>query len=197
MTGGKQADEKSDNELVAAVYAGDQSAFALLFERHKRLVTRLAGRFFQRWEDVEEIIQESFAEAYLALETFRGEYERSFVAWLSRITINVCYQELRRRGRRSESVMSDLSDAEADYLTERLRDERAENAVERRSISRDLAVKLLSRLAPEDRLALMLLNVEELTVAETAALTGWSVSKVKMRTHRARAALQKVFKRFL
>lgn len=197
MTGGKPADEQSDNELVAAVYAGDQSAFALLFERHKRLVTRLAGRFFHRWEEVDEIIQESFAEAYLALETFRGEHEKSFVAWLSRITLNVCYQELRRRRRRSERVMSDLSDEEAEYLAEGFRDARAEHAVERRIISRDLAVKLLSRLAPEDRLALVLLNVEELSVAETAALTGWSVSKVKMRAHRARAALRKVFKRFL
>jgi len=197
MTGRPLADERSDNELAAAVCAGDESAFALLFGRHKRLVTRLAGRFFHRREEVEEIVQESFAKAFLALKSFRGGHEKSFVSWLSRITVNICYQELRRRGRRSESVMSDLSDEEGDYLAERLRDERAESAMERRSISRDLANKLLSRLTPEDRLALMLLNVEELSVAETAELTGWSVSKVKMRAHRARVALQKALKRFM
>jgi len=59
MTGRPRADERSDNELVAAVCAGDQPAFDLLFERHKRLVTRLAGRFFHRREEVEEIVQES------------------------------------------------------------------------------------------------------------------------------------------
>ena len=197
MTGRPRADERSDNELVAAVCAGDQPAFDLLFERHKRLVTRLAGRFFHRREEVEEIVQESFAEVYSALNTFRGGHEKSFAAWLSRITVIACYQELRRRGRRSESVMSDLSDEDADYLAERLQDERAESAVERRNISRDLISKLLSRLAPEDKLVLILLNVEELSVAEIAELTGWSVSKVKMRAHRARAVLRGVMKRFL
>jgi len=93
--------------------------------------------------------------------------------------------------------MSDLSDEDADYLAERLQDERAESAVERRNISRDLISKLLSRLAPEDKLVLILLNVEELSVAEIAELTGWSVSKVKMRAHRARAVLRGVMKRFL
>jgi len=190
------ADEPADDELVAAVCAGEEAAFALLFERHRRLVTRLAYRFFYRREQVEEVVQESFAEAYFALGTYRGGQERSFIAWLSRITVRTCYHAL-RRARRTESVMSDLSEAEEARLTEKLRDAGAGSDLEQTAISRDLASKLLQRLEPDDRLVLTLLNMADLSVAETAELTGWSASKVKMRAHRARAALQRVLHRFL
>jgi RNA polymerase sigma-70 factor (ECF subfamily) len=186
-------DELRDDDLAAAAAAGDETAFALLFERHRRLVARLAYRFFSRREEVEEVIQESFTAAYCALGAYQGGRERSFTAWLSRITIYACYNELRRR-RRGASA---LSEEEAETLAAALRDEGAEGAVERAAISRDLAAKLLARLRPDDRLVLTLLNVEGLSVAETAELTGWSPAKVKMRAHRARAALRKVLHRFL
>ncbi len=185
-----------DSELVAAVLAGDDRAFALLFERHRPMVARVACRFFFRREEAEEVVQESFAEAWFALKSFQGGHEKSFAAWLSRITLYTCYNELGRRSRRGESLMSELSEEQVNWLTERLRDEGAENAVERQSMSRDLAAKLLDRLKPEDRLVLILLELEERSVAETAGITGWSVSKVKVRAHRARAALRKALKRF-
>ena len=59
--------ETVDDELVSATRAGDESAFAILFQRHRRSVTRLAYRFFYRREQVEDIVQESFANAYFAL----------------------------------------------------------------------------------------------------------------------------------
>ncbi len=64
--------EAVDDELVEAVRSGDEAAFALLFERHRRSVTRLAYRFFYRREQVEDIVQESFANAYFALGAYRG-----------------------------------------------------------------------------------------------------------------------------
>jgi RNA polymerase sigma-70 factor (ECF subfamily) len=190
------APEPADDELVADVCAGDEAAFALLFERHRRAVTRLAYRFFSQREQVEEIVQESFAEAFFSLGAYRGGQERSFIAWLSRITVRTCYQAL-RRSRRAERVMSHLSEEEAALLADKLRNGGIGSEVENRVISRDLAYKLLQRLEPDDRLVLALLNLADLSVAETAELTGWSVSKVKMRAHRARAALQRVLHRFL
>src|SRR5262245_55041877 len=62
--------EMTDDELVVAARSGDESAFARLFDRHRRLVSRLGYRFFPRREQVEEIIQESFIKAYFAL----GDY---------------------------------------------------------------------------------------------------------------------------
>lgn len=188
--------EAVDDELVASVRAGDESAFEVLFERHRRSVTRLAYRFFYRRDQVEDIVQESFANAYFALGAYRGGQERSFIAWLSKITVRACYDAL-RRSRRVESVMSELTDEEERSLSDRLRFSGKGSDVESLAISRDLADKLLRRLDPDDRVVLSLLNVAELSVAETAEITGWSVSKVKMRSHRARKALQRVLHRFV
>jgi len=193
---GSNVRESADDELVAAVRAGDEAAFALLFERHRRWVTRLAYRFFYRREQVEDIVQESFANAYFALGSYRGGQERSFIAWLSRITVRACYDAL-RRSRRSESAMSDLGEEEEALLVARLRDTGQSSDIESAAVSRDLAGKLLQRLEPDDRLVLTLLSVADLSVAETAELTGWSVSKVKMRAHRARKSLQRVLHRFV
>lgn len=189
------APESADDDLVRGVLSGNEAAFAVLFERHRRLVTRLAYRFFYRREQVEDIVQESFASAYFALSAYRGGHERSFTAWLSRITVRACYDAL-QRSRRTESVMSELNEDEQALFAQRLRDSGGSD-VESKAISRDLAAKLLQRLEPDDRLVLTLLSVADLSVAETAALTGWSVPKVKMRAHRARKALRRVLSRFV
>ncbi len=195
-TAREPASEPADDALVAAVRDGDEAAFELLFERHRRSVTRLAYRFFYRREQVEDIVQESFASAYFALGSYRGGQEKSFIAWLTRITVRNCYDAL-RRAKRTESSLSDLNEEETALLGEKLRGGGQSNEIENAAISRDLANKLLERLDPEDRMVLTLLSIADLSVAETAELTGWSVSKVKMRTHRARRALQKVLHRFV
>src|SRR2546426_4869455 len=190
------APESADDELVRGVLSGNEAAFELLFERHRRLVVRLAYRFFYRREQVEDIVQESFASAYFALNAYRGGQEGSFVAWLSRITVRNCYDVLRRSSR-TGSVMSQLTNEEETLLTEGLRASGIGSDVESKAISRDLADKLLQRLEPDDRLVLTLLSIADLSVAETAEFTGWSVPKVKMRAHRARKALRRVLHQFV
>jgi len=69
--------------------------------------------------------------------------------------------------------------------------------VETALISRDLALKLLTRLSAEDQLVLTLLDVEGFSVAEIAEMTNWSISKVKVRAHRARAHLRRVLRKFV
>ncbi len=192
-----QIQEKTDDELVAAARQGDEQAFSQLFERHRRTVARLGYRFFPRREQVEEIIQDSFVKAYFALGNYQGGHEKSFIAWLAQITVRTCYDELRRHQRRSESNIGDLTEDEAAYLNERLRDLSASGNVEGAAISRDLAGKLLARLNPEDRMVLALLKQEELSIAEIAELTGWTPAKVKMRSHRAQLGLKKVLKKFI
>jgi RNA polymerase sigma factor (sigma-70 family) len=189
--------EPSDNDLVAAVRAGGEAAFERLFERHRHLVARLGYRYFSRREQVEDIVQESFIKAYFALGEYQGCGEKSFVSWLARITINTCYDELRRKQRRSESNIGDLTDEEASYLTEQLRDHSAQGNVENVALSRDLAGKLLARLKPDDRMVLALLKQEELSISEIANLMGWTAAKVKMRSHRAQQGLRKALKKFL
>lgn len=192
-----QAQNKTDDELVAAARAGDEIAFSQLFKRHSSLVSRLSYRFFSRREQVEDIIQDSFVKAYFALNNYQGGHEKSFVSWLARITVHTCYDELRRTQKRGESRLGDLSEEEEAYLTDRLRDLSAGSNVEGAIISRDLAKKLLSRLKPEDRLVLTLLKQEELSIAEIAEITGWTSAKVKMRSHRAQQGLRRVLRKFV
>jgi RNA polymerase sigma-70 factor (ECF subfamily) len=189
--------EEADAELVTRVREGDEAAFEELFNRHRRRVALIASRFFQRREQIEEIVQESFMKAYFALSDFSGSEETAFASWLARIAFNACYDELRRTRRRPENTASELSEDDWSSLNESLSVAASGPGTEKAVIERDLAQKLLSRLSPEDRLVLLMLNVEELSVAEIAGLTGWSASKVKVRAHRARAHLRRVLDKLL
>lgn len=185
---------RSDDALVAAILAGDDAAFELIFDRYKRLVAHLAGRFFYNRTEVEEIVQQSFTKIYFSLKSFQGGREKSFSAWVSRIAVNQCYDELRRRKRQPENLAADLSDEENAALENLFANVDADDA-ESSLIKRDLAEKLLSKLEADDRLALTLHYAEEMSVGEVARLVGWSESNVKTRLFRARNYLRKAFKR--
>lgn len=189
------ATEPTDDVLVAAAAAGDEAAFEDLFNRHRRQVGRIAGRFFAQREQIEEITQDTFTKLYFALHTYHGTHEASFKAWLAQITVNACYDQLRRVRRRSEQTLGELSENETKDFSTQLRAARSD--VEGALISRDLALKLLTRLSAEDRLVLMLLDVEGFSVAEIAEMTNWSISKVKVRAHRARAHLRRIMRKFV
>jgi RNA polymerase sigma-70 factor (ECF subfamily) len=189
----KIASAQTDAELVKAVLAGDETAFALIFERYRKLVAHLVSRFFYEREEVEEFVQQSFTKIYFSLKDFRGEREKSLAAWLSKITVNLCYDEMRRRGRRPENRFGDLSDEENAAL-ESFATNDAENA-ESSLIKRDLAKKLLSNLDVSDRLALTLFYGEDFSVEEVAEFIGWSPSNVKTRLFRARNYLRNILQR--
>jgi RNA polymerase sigma-70 factor (ECF subfamily) len=189
--------EPSDLALVNQARAGDEAAFEELFNRHRRRVSLIASRFFRQREQIEEIVQESFTKAYFALSDFSNTQDNSFAAWLARISFNTCYDELRRLKRRPEGTLNDVSEEEVASLKEHVLTTKTGRDVESSLISRDLAAKLLSRLSVEDRLVLVMLEAEGMSISEIAKYTGWSVSKVKVRAHRARASLRRVLKRFL
>ena len=189
------ASEPTDDALVAAAAAGDEGAFELLFNRHRRQVARIGGRFFSQREQVEEIIQDTFTKLYFALNSYHGTHEASFKAWLAQIAVNACYDQLRRARRRPEESLGEFAENESRDFTSQLRAVRSD--VESALVSRDLALKLLTRVSAEDRLVLTLLDVEGFSVAEIAEMTNWSISKVKVRAHRARAHLRRIMRKFL
>lgn len=184
----------SDDELAALAHAGDEHAFAEIFDRYRKLVVHLVGRFFNRRDEIEDISQQAFTKLFLSLGDFRGGHERSFSAWISRITVNACYDELRKRGRRQESLFSEFSDEEREQIDRLVSGHDADE--ENRIVSRDLASKILARLDPKERLALTLLHGEELSVAEIAGIVGWSESNVKTRLFRCRNNLRNIFGHF-
>jgi len=191
------ATEAADEALVEAVRAGDDSAFEEIFERHRRRIARMVGRFFNRPDKAEEILQDVFTKVYFGLGAYSSDRGSSFAAWISRVAINSCYDELRRMRRRPESSISDITSDEILWLNTQLKPQSANRDAESTAISRDLANKLLARLGVDDRLVLTLLEGEELSVAEIAVVMGWKVSKVKVRAHRARQSLRRVLGEFV
>ena len=187
--------ERTDNQLVDLVLAGDGTAFEQIFDRYKRLVAIIANRYFRRPEEVEEIIQISFAKAFSELGAFRGRYDRSLSSWIARITSNACYDTLRSRQRKPERLTCDLSDREIESLLEMTADD--SRLAEKTLVDRDLTEKLLARIPEEDRAILQMLYIEEMSVADIAEVLGWSASNVKIRAWRARVALRKVLRKFL
>lgn len=186
---------RSDSQLVELVLAGDETAFEQVFDRHKRMVGLVAGRYFRRPEQIEEIIQISFAKAFVELIKFRGGHDLSLASWLARITTNTCFDTLRNNKRRPEHLCCDLTEGELDSLA--AFPAAVTPDAERLALDRDLARKLLGRLPAEDRALLQMLYAEELTVAEIAEVTGWSESKIKIKAWRARKVMRRTLKKFL
>lgn len=165
-----------DETLVSRALRSDDEAFAELVRRHKRRVFGLAARFTRNDHDLDEIAQETFIRAYRNLGTFRGE--APFAHWLSRLAVRACYDWLRRRKRR-------LPEFEGEHPPDPSAPPPQTEAIE-------IVHLALSKLAPEERLVLTLIELEGYPMADVAQLTGWSVANVKVRAHRARQALKKV-----
>lgn len=187
--------DTSDHRLIELTLAGDESAFEQLFERYKRLVGATAARYFQQPEQIEEIIQITFAKVFFELSNFRGRHDFSLASWLGKIATNTCLNILRTKKSRAESQLSELTKIEVAPLFKETGMEGSDP--EQDLVSRDLANKLLSNLGAEDRALLQMLYVEEKSVSEVSNITGWSVSNVKVRAYRARGSLRKLLRRFL
>jgi RNA polymerase sigma-70 factor, ECF subfamily len=186
---------RSDSQLVELVLSGDETAFEQLFDRHKRMVALVAGRYFRRPEQIEEIIQIGFAKAFVELANFRGRHDLSLASWLARITTNACFDTLRNNKRRPEHLCCDLTDGELESFVDLAVSETPD--AEELALNRDLIHKLLDRLPADDRALLQMLYVEEMSVAEIAETTGWSQSKVKIKAWRSRNAMRRMLKKFL
>jgi RNA polymerase sigma-70 factor, ECF subfamily len=185
------ASTEDDRRLVRRVLAGDQEAFALLVRRHQRLVARIAGRFFRQRETIEDVAQETFLKAFQALAGYRGELPLEH--WLSRITVNACYDQLRRQRRRDCELVPSQLGLGPPELWDRLTATAADADVFwRREDARLTAEQLLARLAPAERLVLTLMVLEEQSVREVARMTGWTVTNVKVRAFRARRRLRRL-----
>lgn len=189
--------EIHDDELVERSLAGDHEAFDMLVTRYSRSVFNLAGRFFRQPEAREDITQETFIKAYQSLHTYRRG--ASFERWLMKITINACYDELRRLKRRQEFNLADLTDDEGRWLEDVLARPALEEfeQTQRNEQAAALAEKLLQTLSPEDRMVMLLYERDGLSTAEIAEMMSWSRSKVKVRLFRARRALGKRIRRMV
>lgn len=186
-----EGEQTTDEQLVRFVLDGDEQAFAEIFERYKRLVTSVVGRFFRDRSEIEECVQLSFTKTYFSLKHFRGGRDNSFPAWLTRITVNICYDEFRRRGRRPESRFSEMDD-EGVAFVESITDDNAGSA-ETSLASAQLAEKILSSLDAKDRIAMTLVYSEDYSLNEAAEIIGISTGNLKSRLFRCRNHIRERF----
>lgn len=179
----------SDQELVRLCIErghADDRPFAELFRRYHRLVWSVCYSWFSNRQDAEDLTQDSFLKAFRSLRQFEGR--SSLSSWLFRVATNTCHNERRRRGRRpmeseddrpSEEHTMAASDGPHLELTKREEIERLDRAI--------------ARLPSEEREILLLAEYAQTPYKTIAQQLGLSVSAVKMRVLRARAALRRAF----
>jgi RNA polymerase sigma-70 factor (ECF subfamily) len=179
--------ERADADLIAAVRAGDVASFEPLVIKYQHRVFATSRRYARRASEVEDIVQEVFVKAFQKLNSFRGD--APFEHWLMRLTVRTCYDFLRVHQRSRESVFADLTSEESAWL-ERFAVQ-PEQASETAAAAKALINRVLDQLSPEAQLVITLLEIEERSVKEIAALTGWTIPLVKIRAFRARKAMRK------
>lgn len=135
--------------------------------------------------------------AFAQLKSFEGR--GSMEGWLTRIATNTCLNIIRAAKRRPELITAELSEDETQWLERKVNESSSghHSDVEDKVVAADLAERLLETLAPEDRLALTMIDGEEASVSEVAELTGWSESKVKVRAFRARKKAREALEKLL
>jgi RNA polymerase sigma-70 factor (ECF subfamily) len=173
-----------DRELVRRAQQEDQAAFEELVRRHQHRVVAVAGGILRQREDVEDIAQQVFVKAYFSLKRF--DQRAAFSTWLYKITVNECWDLLRKKKVRPLVYESDLSEEQA----------RQYGAPEERSaplpdisdklVAREQVEKLLECLDERDRMMLVLKEVEGFAVEEIAEILELNANTVKVRLFRAR-----------
>lgn len=171
----------TDVDLLAAHAAGDPHAFSELVRRHRDRMWAVALRTMRDPEEAADALQDAFISAYRAADRFRGQSQVS--TWLHRIVVNSCLDRIRRRKARPTVPLPDT-------------DEYHEPAAPGDSIgqreTRILIQDALQQLPDEQRIPIMLVDVEGYSVAETADALGIAQGTVKSRCARGRSKLAQI-----
>lgn len=183
--------EDSDLETVQKVQAGDTDAFEVLIKRHEKMVFNLLYRMLGDYEDASEVAQEVFLSAFRSIRRFRAE--SSFSTWLYRIAVNQA-----KNRRKSTAILQqrtvplEVSDPEGDggpiaslfhqgpYPAQEAEAEEIHDRVHRE----------LNRLDPDDRLLILLRDLQDVPYEEMTKILDVPLGTVKSRLHRARQALK-------
>lgn len=176
--------EQSDRQLVKASQQGDQSAFALLVQRHQQRVFALSMRLLQDPEDANEATQEAFLAAWQGLSGFRGD--ALFSSWLYRIAYHCCLRVLERRTR--EHLLQEAIQMEQ-ARSERGMEQQAMENIERHDQQISLQ-KNLEQLPVTYRLVLHLRYLQDRTYEEIADILAMPLGTIKTSLFRAKRLLK-------
>jgi RNA polymerase sigma-70 factor, ECF subfamily len=179
--------------LVRRIQAKDELAFREIVDRYQAKVFSIIYGILRNRNDAEDIAQQVFAKIYFSIKNF--DFRSSLLTWIYKITVNECYDYLRKKRVRKLVYESDFS------ADESLRVEHAEPATDRapavdqRLAQHDLVFKLLSKISEEDRTLILMKEVEGHSVEELAEMTGMNENTIKVKLFRARQKLVKAAQR--
>ena len=179
--------------LVRRVQAKDEMAFREIVERYQAKVFSIIFGILRNHNDAEDIAQQVFSKIYFSIKNF--DFRSSLLTWIYKITVNECYDYLRKKRVRKLVYESDFSEEDAQRMqnTDAAIDQNA--AVDTKLAQRDLIGKLMSKLSSEDRSLLLLKEVEGHSVEELSQMTGMNENTIKVKLFRARQKLLKAAQR--
>ena len=182
-----------EGALVRRAQEGDEAAFREIVERYQSKVFSIIHGIVRQRNDVEDIAQQVFTKVFFSIRNF--DFRSSLITWIYKITVNECFDYLRKKKVRKLVYESDLSEDEARRV------ENTEPTVDRQPgadvtlVRRDYVVKLLARVSEEERTLLMLKEVEGRSVEELSQMTGMNENTIKVKLFRARQKLVKAAQR--
>lgn len=179
-----------DFELVERARAGDDAAFNRIVVLYRKRILGTIARLIGRPEDVEDVAQDVFLRLYFSLDQLRTA--EVFEPWLYRLTVNAAYDYLRRQRRRNESRMADLSEQQV-LMADAAASGRVDLDEQHNRKVRELADSLLGQVSEEDRILLILKEVEGLSLKELEQVYHVKENALKVRLFRARQRVMKAY----
>lgn len=185
--------ERDDGELIERARAGDLDAFNALVARHERPVYSVALRYVRSAELAEDVTQDAFERAWRALDTFRNDEGFGLRAWLLTIAANRARDVLRAQSRRPAASLDAAADDDLPWEPES-DDESALDYVTRDELGGHIE-RALGALSPDQRLVVILSDIQGLPGEEVARIVGVPAGTVKSRLNRGRARLREALLR--
>jgi RNA polymerase sigma-70 factor (ECF subfamily) len=186
---------EEERQLVRLAQSGEEAAFEELIRRHQQRVFGLVSGILRRREDVEDVVQQVFLKVFVSLKRF--DQRAAFSTWLYKISVNECWDYLRKKKVRPLVYEADLSEEQVSRLDGVVSADQPQASSSDRAEARDLLERMMEKLPEQDRELLVLKEVEGFSVQELAEILDLNVNTVKVRLFRARARLMDVYRRRL
>ncbi len=187
-------DAADERQLVRQAQAGDEAAYETLVRKHQHRVIAIAGRLLRGSSEAEDVAQQVFVKAYFSLRRF--DLRSKFSTWIYKITVNECWNHLRKKKARPLLYEADLTEEQGLRLEGAAQRSLAVDPEEAAG-QHDLAEWLLSQIDAEDRIMLELKELQGFSIDEIAEMLRLNPNTVKVRLFRARAKLTELYRRRL
>jgi len=186
-----RVDHRSTEEaaLVRRVQARDDLAFREIVDRYQAKVFSIIFGILRNHNDAEDISQQVFAKIYFSIKNF--DFRSSLLTWIYKITVNECYDYLRKKRVRKLVYESDFSEEDSRRMENSDAVVDRERPMDTALAQRDLVLKLLERLPEEERTMILLKEVEGYSVEELSRISGVNENTIKVKLFRARQKLLK------